>query len=165
MGVAVPAYKHVCIAPDRSGSAVWLIGVSAATEGLLEAYSINLSNINSPTATLVANQSYISWTSHTQKACFNFPGNGPSLNSPIVVQQFGTMSVFTNVYPNGTIDHAKNFSPGGGVDFISPKFFSLSGAVGDMNWFMALTNITRDRNSPWTGLRLNGTAAQDSSFE
>ncbi|KAG0038706.1 hypothetical protein BGZ82_011101 [Podila clonocystis] len=161
MSVAVPAYKNVCIAPDRSGSAVWLIGVSVAAEGHLEAYKINISNINSPTATLVASQSDIRfWSSQAQKACFHFPGNGRIVNSPIVIQQFGTKSVFTNVYPNGTIDSAKDFSNAGGVGFVSPKTFSLSGAVGDLNWFTALANDLH-----WTGLRLNGTAAMNSSYD
>ncbi|KAF9915020.1 hypothetical protein FBU30_002261 [Linnemannia zychae] len=160
MRVAVPAYENVCIAPDSSGSAVWLIGVSAATEGLLEAYNISLSNINSPTATLVASRSDIEWSSQAQKACFNFPGNGHSINSPIVVQQFGTESVFTNVYPNGTVDSPKDFSAAQGPGFVSPKTFSLSGAVRDLNWFTAYTT-----NYAWTGLRLNGTAAVNSSFE
>ncbi|KAF9536341.1 hypothetical protein EC957_011321 [Mortierella hygrophila] len=161
MSVAIPAYKNVCIAPDRSGSAVWLIGVSVAAEGNLEAYKINISNINSPTATLVARQLDIRfWSSQAQKACFNFPGNGPIVNSPIVIQQFGTTSVFTNVYPNGTIDSAKDFSNAGGVGFVSPKTFSLSGAVGDLNWFAALANDLH-----WTGLRLNGTAAMHSSYD
>ncbi|KAG0323263.1 hypothetical protein BG000_002683 [Podila horticola] len=166
MRVTVPAYENVCIAPDSSGSAVWLIGVSVASEGFLEAYNINLSNINSPTATLLTNQSNFHWSSQAQKACFNFPGNGPSLNSPIVVQQFGTQSVFTNVYPNGTIDSPKDFSAAGVPGFVSPKTFSFSGAVRDVNWFTAFTN-RRDSftNSAWAGLRLNGTAAVDSSYD
>ncbi|KAF9277590.1 hypothetical protein BGZ74_003300 [Mortierella antarctica] len=166
MRVTVPVYENVCIAPESSGSAVWLIGVSAATEGLLEAYTISLSNINSPTATLLTNQSDFHWSSQAQKACFNFPGNGPSLNSPIVVQQFGTQSVFTNVYPNGTVDSPKDFSTAGGPGFVSPKTFSFSGAVRDVNWFTAYAN-RRDSftNSAWAGLRLNGTAAVNSSYD
>ncbi|KAI1294484.1 hypothetical protein EDD11_008121 [Mortierella claussenii] len=161
MSVAVPAYTNVCIAPDRSGLAVWLIGVSTANEGRLEAYSVNLANINSPTATLIANQTDLfSWSSQAQRACFSYPGNAASLNSPIVMQQFGPKSYFTNVYPNGTIDLATNFI---GVGFVSPKTFSLTGAVGGLDWFTAVANVTNlQTNSPWTGVRLNGTLAVSS---
>ncbi|KAF9917509.1 hypothetical protein BX616_000768 [Lobosporangium transversale] len=156
MSVAVPAYKNACIAPERSGAAVWLIGVSPVSEGRLEAYTVSLSNINAPTATLVASQlDVLAWSSQAEKACFNFPGLGPSMSSPILLQQFGPKSYFTNIFPNGTFESAANFQSMG---FVSPRLASLSGAVGDLNWLTAVANVSSVRtNSPWTGVRLNGT--------
>ncbi|KAF8935763.1 hypothetical protein EDD21DRAFT_364745 [Dissophora ornata] len=161
MSSPVPVYQNVCIAPTLSGSAIWLVGVPVANEGRLEAYSISLTNINSPTATLVANQSNpLYWSSQAQKACFNFPGNSANPNSPVMMQQFGTNSYLTNIYPNGTIDFPSNFQ---GVGFVSPKVYSLSGAVGPVNWFTAVANVSSlTTNSPWTGLRMNGTEETES---
>ncbi|KAF9347145.1 hypothetical protein BGX26_001370, partial [Mortierella sp. AD094] len=159
--VAVPTYANACIGPDRSGSAVWLLGVSPATEGRLEAYQVSLSNINSPTATLLGNQSAPAfWSSSAQKACFNYPGNSADPNSPIIMQQFQPKSFFTNIYPNGTITAATHIPERG---FVSPKTFSLTGSVGNLNWYAAVANFTfSDTGSSWTSLRYNATTLVNS---
>ncbi|KAG0357190.1 hypothetical protein BGZ54_000423, partial [Gamsiella multidivaricata] len=162
MSVQVPVYKNVCIAPGLSGSAVWLIGVPATGEGRLEAYSIDLSNINAPTARLIASQTSPQfWSATSQKACFSYTGDGANSNSPILMYQFGSMSYFTNVYPNGTVNSPINFP---NVGMVSNKLFSQTGAVKNLNWFTGVANVSSvTTNSAWTGLRINATSAVDSS--
>ncbi|KAF8977819.1 hypothetical protein BGZ46_007096 [Entomortierella lignicola] len=160
--VTVPLFSNGCIAPDRSGSAVWLVGVSPASEGNLQAYSINLLNISSPTAILIGNQTANGfWSSTAPKACFNYPGNTANPSSPIMIQQFMPLSYFANIYPNGSMSDPLNV-PGRG--FVSPKTYSLSGAVGNLNWFTTMVNYTYvDTGSPWSSLRLNATEGLNSS--
>ncbi|KAG0351213.1 hypothetical protein BC939DRAFT_479978 [Gamsiella multidivaricata] len=162
MSVRVPVYKNVCIAPGVSNSVVWLIGVPATGEGRLETYSIDLSNINAPTARFVANQtSPLHWSATSQRACFSYPGDSTNPNSPILMYQFSPMTYFTNVYPNGTVDSPINFP---NVGMVSNKLFSHTGAVENLNWFTGMTNVTDiATNSAWTGLRINATSVVDSS--
>ncbi|KAF8983840.1 hypothetical protein BGZ52_000248 [Haplosporangium bisporale] len=156
MSVSVPAYANACIAPSRSGSAVYLVGVPASQEGRLEAYSINLANINTPTATFLGNQTdSTAWSSTAAKACIPYPGNTANANSPFLLQQFGAKSFLTNVYTNGTMEPWSYFNQTG---YVSPKLFSLTGAVGGFDWIVAVANRTSfTTNSPWNALRLNCT--------
>ncbi|KAF9305092.1 hypothetical protein BGZ74_011439 [Mortierella antarctica] len=156
MSVSVPAFKNACIAPSRSGSSVFLVGVSAAQEGRLEAYSVNLANINTPIASFLGNQTDdTAWSSSAAKACIPYPGNTANANSPFLVQQFGPKSFLTHVYSNGTIEPSSWFNNTG---YVSPKLFSLTGAVGVFDWIVAVSNRTSfTTNSPWNALRLNST--------
>ncbi|KAF9949915.1 hypothetical protein BGZ72_008332 [Mortierella alpina] len=162
MSSAVPSYSYACMAPDRSGNSVYLVGVPAANEGRLEAYTVNLSNIDSPSATFVANQtSSYYWSSSAAKACLPYAGNQDSDNSPVMLMQFAPKSYFTNIYPNGTVDLPANFQS---VGFVSPKLFSWTGAVGPLNWATTVANTSSaTTNSAWTGLRLNATSIVDSN--
>ncbi|KAF9574105.1 hypothetical protein EC968_007357 [Mortierella alpina] len=159
---AVPVYSHACIAPDRSGTSVYLVGVPATNEGRLEAYTIDLSNIDSPTATFLSNQtSTYYWSSSAPKACLPYADSEDPTNSPVMVMQFSPKSYFTNIYPNSTIDFPANFQ---GVGFLSPKLFSWTGAVGPLNWATTVANTTSfTTKSAWTGLRLNATSIVDSN--
>ncbi|KAF9933466.1 hypothetical protein BGZ67_004290 [Mortierella alpina] len=162
MTSAVPSYSYACIAPDRSGSSVYLVGVPAASEGRLEAYTVDLSNIDSPAATFLSNQtSSYYWSSAAPKACLPYAGNQDAANSPVMVMQFSPKSYFTNIYPNRTIDFPANFQS---VGFLSPKLFSWTGAVGPLNWATTVANTSSPTtNSAWTGLRLNATSIVDSN--
>ncbi|KAG0242741.1 hypothetical protein B0O80DRAFT_493947 [Mortierella sp. GBAus27b] len=165
MSSSIPSYQSACIAPTSSGSGVWLIGASPTTSGRIEAYTVGLANISSPVPQFVAGQTNPGfWSGDAQRACFNYPGSVKSdPNSPIMMQQFGVLSYFTNIYPNGTIDFAINFPQTG---LISNKLFGLSGAVGNLNWYAALTNASAAlTNSYWAGLRLNATEAVESSLD
>ncbi|KAG0312715.1 hypothetical protein BGZ99_009310 [Dissophora globulifera] len=159
---AIPSYSTPCLAPDATGTNVYLVGVPASSEGRLEVTLVNLANLNSPTGTLIGTQTAVSfWSSSAQKTCFPYGGNQASTNNPVFVAQFGPQSYFTNAYPNGTIDLPANFPS---VGLVSNKLFSLSGAVGGLNWVTALSNATAaDTNSPWTGLRFNATSIVSSS--
>ncbi|KAF9271891.1 hypothetical protein BGZ68_002938 [Mortierella alpina] len=161
MASALPVYSNACIAPDSSGTSVYLVGVQAASEGRLEAYTVNLSNIDSPTATFLSNQtSSYYWSSSAPKACLPYPGNEDS-NSPVMLMQFSPKSYFTNIYPNRTIDYPANFES---VGFISPKLFAWTAAVGPLNWATTVANTTGiTTNSAWTGLRLNATSIVNSN--
>ncbi|KAF9995200.1 hypothetical protein BGZ65_009181, partial [Modicella reniformis] len=159
MNGTIPTYQNACVAPIISGSSVWLIGVTGA--GKLEAYSVSLTDIDSPSATLVTTQFDPSfWSSDAQRACFNYPGNQADPNSPIMMQQFGRMSYFTNVYPNGTVNAAYHFPK---VGFFSNKLFSFTAGVENLNWYTALSNVSGTTKSAWTGLRLNATRIANSS--
>lgn len=161
--MSVPTYSNACIAPSASGTSVYLVGVPAAREGSLEVNLINLSNINAPTATFLQQSPYFIWNSAAPKACFAYPGDAGDSNSPVMVQQFGSNSYFTNIYPNGTIDAPINFQSMG---YVSPRLFSFTGAVGTLNWFTAATNSSNIvTNSPWVGVRLNGTEGVNSTRE
>ncbi|GJJ73644.1 hypothetical protein EMPS_06002 [Entomortierella parvispora] len=159
--MSIPSYSNACIAPSLSGTSVYLVGVPAANEGTLEVNLINLSSIESPTATFVNQSSFFVWNSAAPKACFAYPGNLGDTNSPVVMQQFGVNSYFTNIYPNGTIDFPTNFQSMG---YVSPKLFSFTGAVGTLNWYTAMTNASSLlTNSPWVGVRLNATLGVNST--
>lgn len=161
--MSIPTYSNACIAPSVSGTSVYLVGVPATSEGRLEVNLINLSNINSPTATFLNQSSFFVWSSAAPKACFSYPGNTGDINSPVAMQQFGVNSYFTNIYPNGTIDFPLNFQSMG---YISPKLFSFTGAVGTLNWVTAVANYSNTvTNSPWVGVRLNATEGVDSTRE
>lgn len=155
---AVPVYRTGCIAPTLSGSGVWLVGIPSTYDGRIEAYTVGLDNLDSPVAQFRAGQNDVFWKGESRRACFNYPGAGSISNGPILMQQFGSeSSYFTNLYPNGTIDLATNFNT---VGFVSDKLFSLIGAVGGLNWFTAVSNVTwTSTNSRWTGVRLNATDA------
>ncbi|KAG0251242.1 hypothetical protein DFQ27_008904 [Actinomortierella ambigua] len=131
----IPAYQNPCVAPDTSSSnSVFVIGVPSTTEGRLEAYKVNLNNINAPNAVLFGNVSDISWSSTAPKFCTNFPSFGG--NSAILVQQFGGQlrTLSTHLHPNGTFEDYPIFFDK--VSFESPKLFSLtSAAVGYLSVF------------------------------
>ncbi|CAO3571650.1 unnamed protein product [Mortierella alpina] len=162
MTSAIPSYSYACIAPDRSGTSVYLVGVPVTSEGRLEAYTVDLSNIDSPTATFLSNQtSAYYWSSAAPKACLPYAGSEDPANSPVMVMQFSPKSYFTNIYPNRTIDFPANFQS---VGFLSPKLFSWTGSVGPLNWATTVANTSSPTtNSAWTGLRLNATSIVDSN--
>jgi hypothetical protein len=142
---------------------LYLIGVPVSNEGRLEVSTVNIANINSPSITFLGNQtSSYYWSSAGQKTCLPYSGNADT-NSPLLIVQFGVKTYFTNLYPNRTIDFPANFQ---GVGFSSNRLFSLTGAVGPLDWFTAVANVSSaDTNSRWTGLRFNATAVVQSSRE
>ncbi|GJJ73617.1 hypothetical protein EMPS_05975 [Entomortierella parvispora] len=161
--VSVPAYPNACIGPSLAASTVYLAGVPPSVEGRLEFYSIDLTNINSPTATLInsTEPAGLFWTSGSPKACYPYPGNQANPNNPMLMVQFGAKSQFTNLYPvSKFMDDPTGFTD---YMFVSPKLFSISGAVGPSNWFTALldhpSNLT---GSSWSALRINATLTLDS---
>jgi hypothetical protein len=150
---SVPSYDNSCIAPAATGpSDVWLVGVSTTSAGRLDAYIVNLANINTPSARFIATQVDTQlWTGLAQRGCYPFTNTRNDLNSPVVMQQFGTKSYSTNVYPNGTIAEGTFFT---NYTFVSPTLFSLSPAVDGINWFAAYSDKRSDStNSRWTGIR------------
>ncbi|KAG0366311.1 hypothetical protein BC939DRAFT_165616 [Gamsiella multidivaricata] len=159
---AIPTYSYPCIAPAPSQNSIYLAGVPASNEGRLEIYSVNLANITSPAATFVGNQtSSLFWSSSAPKTCFSYEGNMASSSSPMFIQQFGPKTYFTNVYSNGAIDIPANFPT---IGLVSNRLFSLSGAVGNLNWITGVTNTTNpDTKSAWSGFRYNATAIVSSS--
>ncbi|KAF9178243.1 hypothetical protein BGZ51_007914, partial [Haplosporangium sp. Z 767] len=162
MSIAVPAFLNACIAPSSTGSSVYLVGVPVSAEGRLEAYTVNITDINTPTAKFLGNQTdYSSWSSQSPKACFDFPGNRVDPGSPTLVAQFEPKSFFTFVYPNGTITNPIHYEF---RTFVSPKLFSLVGAVGSMNWYAAVKNpVSTLTNSHWTSVRFNASNANSQS--
>ncbi|KAF9177958.1 hypothetical protein BGZ51_007585, partial [Haplosporangium sp. Z 767] len=163
MSVAVPAFLNACIAPTRTGSSVYLVGVPVSAEGRLEVYTIDIADINTPIAKLHSNQTDISsWSSHSSRACFDFPANQVDSDNPTLVAQFGSKSYFTLVYPNGTIAESAHYSD---TTFVSPKLFSLVGAVGATNWYAGVKNpASTVTNSRWTGLRFSALNVTNSQF-
>ncbi|KAF9972903.1 hypothetical protein BGZ73_003905 [Actinomortierella ambigua] len=122
----IPAYLNPCVAPDPSTSnSVFVIGVPSSAEGRLEAYRVNLSNINSPTAVLVGNLTEYVWSSTAAKYCLNYPTD--SAPSAVMVQQFGPNSYLTQLHQNGTMEPSVNFN---GIAFQSPKLYSHNAANG-----------------------------------
>ncbi|KAG0057526.1 hypothetical protein BGZ83_009165 [Gryganskiella cystojenkinii] len=162
--VSVPAYSSACIAPSRSISSVYLAGVPVTNEGRLEFYSVDLTNINSPQATFLGNQTFLAaWSSAATRGCYSYPGNQADPNSPMLMVQFGPKSYFTNMYPNGTTGSTSYFST---TAYVSPKVFSLTGAVGGLNWFAAMTNDTISGTfTPWAAIRVNATQSTNSSID
>ena len=151
---AVPSFQNPCIAPAFGSSEVWLVGVPTSTDGRLDAYIVDLTNIDTPNVRLITTRIETNkWRANAQKACFPYGNSVNDPSSPIVLQQFGSQTWSTNVYPNGTIVNGILF---GTYTFTSPKLFSLSASIDGVDWFSVLmetrSNLT---NSPWVGLRLN----------
>ncbi|KAF9351915.1 hypothetical protein BGX34_000279, partial [Mortierella sp. NVP85] len=151
---AVPLFQNPCIAPAFGSSEVWLVGVPTSNDGRLDAYIVDLTNIDTPNVRFITTRIETNkWRANAQKACFPYGNSVNDPNSPIVLQQFGSQTWSTNVYPNGTIVNGILF---GTYTFTSPKLFSLSASVDGVDWFSVLmearSNLT---NSPWVGLRLN----------
>ncbi|KAG0261104.1 hypothetical protein BG011_001356 [Mortierella polycephala] len=164
MSIAVPAFLNACIAPSRTGSSVYLVGVPVSAEGRLEVYTVDITDINTPTAKFINNQTDISsWSSSDPKACFDFPGNQADPESPTLVAQFGSKSYFILVYPNGTITNSVYYED---TTYISPKLFSLVGAVGPTNWYATVKNqVSTVTNSRWTSLRFNAMNVSNSQSD
>ncbi|KAK3828674.1 MAG: hypothetical protein J3Q66DRAFT_16598 [Benniella sp.] len=150
---SVPSFENACIAPAATGpSDVWLVGVTGSA-GRLDAYIVNLANLNAPSARFIATQVEIGvWSGLAERGCYPFINTKNDPNTPILMHQFGTLSYGTHVFPNGTIASSAYFT---NATFISPKTFSLSPAVDGINWFAALTNNRlHDTHSGWVGIRI-----------
>ncbi|KAG0205641.1 hypothetical protein BGX33_007839, partial [Mortierella sp. NVP41] len=162
--MSVPIYPKPCLAPSTTNNTVNLVGIAPAREGILEVYSLDITNINTPTARLVTSQTNVlDWSSSQALACFPYPGlDTSSAATPFAVFQYGVFKTFfTNINPGG-IEAAIHFP---GVAFNSPKTFAFTGASGQYNWFMALTNSTYlGTGSAWTGVRLNSAGAMNSFY-
>ncbi|KAF9927731.1 hypothetical protein FBU30_002934 [Linnemannia zychae] len=151
--MSIPSFQNGCIAPASTGSNVYLAGTTIS--GSLSIYTINLSNPNSPTATLLGNNADTAWSQNAKKACIAFPGLAGVTNAPFLVQQFGVgLSQQLNVYPNGTLWGPFSFAS---TSFISPQQYSIVGASKDFVWLTAATNKTYTSGTPWVGVRLNAT--------
>ncbi|KAG0262183.1 hypothetical protein BGZ95_004073 [Linnemannia exigua] len=169
MSNTIPLYLKPCLVPSSSNT-IYLVGIASSREGILEANSIELTNINTPTIKQIASQvNAIAWSSSQPLACHPYAGLGTSTTysngSPFLVAQFGAFKTFfANVNPaGGTIEQPTRFAE---VAFTSPRNFALTGAsAGGSDWVLALTNTTVEgTGSYWSGIRFNGTAAVASNY-
>ncbi|KAF9176294.1 hypothetical protein BGZ50_001119, partial [Haplosporangium sp. Z 11] len=154
MSVIVPTFKNACISPTRNGSSVYLIGVPVSAEGRLGVYTVDITDINTPIAKLLSDQADNSIRgTQGPRACFDSPGNQADPGSPTLVVQFGVMSSYTFVYPNGAITNP-NYSEKS--TYVSPKLFSLVAAFGPMTWYAAVQEKkSTTTGSNWTSVRFN----------
>jgi hypothetical protein len=163
--MSIPLFSKPCLVSGAAGSnTVYLAGISSTQSGTLEAYTVDLSNINAPTATLFASQTNPqTWTTSQPFACYNYPGlTSPT---PFLAVQFGAFKTdFVNIKSAGAIDPPTYFP---NVAFMSPKNFAINGAaVEGSDWVLALTNTTVDgTNSYWAGIRFNPSIVSSSQFK
>ncbi|KAF9140251.1 hypothetical protein BGX30_006787 [Mortierella sp. GBA39] len=150
--MSVPLYTYPCLTSTASGDLL-LLGISSAAEGTLNVHKLDLSNLNSPVATLYATQSFpTDWTSKSPTACFPYSGNPASI---AFFAQFGSLSRFTNIRANGNIEPPIYYND---VAFVSPKLFSFAGTNGNFDFFHVYTNSTYSgTGSSWSGTRFNAT--------
>ncbi|KAF9911640.1 hypothetical protein EC991_002758 [Linnemannia zychae] len=163
----IPLYPKPCLVPS-AGNSVHLVGIASSREGTLEANTIDLTNINTPTIKQFAAQvNPLAWSSSQALACHPFAGLASSNNnglSPFVVAQFGAFKTFfSNINPaGGTIEQPIRFDQ---VAFTSPRNFAMTGAAGGSDWVLSLTNTTVvGSGSYWSGIRFNGTSAIASNY-
>ncbi|KAF8947723.1 hypothetical protein BGZ47_008095 [Haplosporangium gracile] len=134
--MSVPLYTYPCLTSTASGDLL-LLGISPAAEGTLNVHKLDLSNLDSPVATLYATQTFTEeWTSKGPTACFPYSGNAASI---AFFAQFGSLSRFTNVRATSSIEPPIYYSE---VAFVSPKLFSFAGASGNFDFFHVYTNKT-----------------------
>ncbi|KAG0215496.1 hypothetical protein BGX33_001169 [Mortierella sp. NVP41] len=154
--MSIPVYSNPCLAPSKTGSAVFLIGVSDTIANRLEVNTINLANVNIPTYAITSSQVHAFWDSAYPKICTDYPGDPANNNSPIHVQQFNPFRSYdANVFPNGIIETPSNFN---GVAFNSPKNFATVGNAEPISFVVASTNVTSTiTGAIWSGIRVNGT--------
>ncbi|KAK3835302.1 MAG: hypothetical protein JOS17DRAFT_736764 [Linnemannia elongata] len=150
--MSVPLYTYPCLTSTASGDLL-LLGISSAAEGTLNVHKLDLSNLISPVATLYATQRFITeWTSNGPTACFPYSGNAASV---AFFAQFGSLSRFTNIKANGSIEPPIYYNE---VSFVSPKLFSFAGASSNFDFFHVYTNKTFPiTGSSWSGARFNAT--------
>ncbi|KAF9156963.1 hypothetical protein BG015_009336 [Linnemannia schmuckeri] len=150
--MSVPLYTYPCLTSTASGD-ILLLGISPAAEGTLNVHKLDLSNLDSPVATLYATQTFTEeWTSKGPTACFPYSGNAASI---AFFAQFGSLSRFTNVRATSSIEPPIYYRE---VAFVSPKLFSFAGASGNFDFFHVYTNKTfPGTGSSWSGARFNAT--------
>ncbi|KAG0291204.1 hypothetical protein BGZ96_005397 [Linnemannia gamsii] len=163
--MSIPIYSQPCLVPGAAGSnTVYLVGISSIQTGTLEAYTVDLLNINAPAATPFASQSNPqAWSTSQPLACYNYPGLASPI--PFLVVQFGAFKTnFVNIKSAGVIDPPTFFPD---VAFASPKNFAINGAAGEgSDWVLAITNTTVDgTNSYWAGIRFNSSIASSSQYK
>ncbi|KAG9064305.1 hypothetical protein KI688_003493 [Linnemannia hyalina] len=118
--MSVPLYTYPCLTSTATEDLL-LLGISSAAEGTLNVHKLDLSNLNSPVATLYATQSFpTDWTSKSPTACFPYSGNPASI---AFFAQFGSLSRFTNIRANGNIEPPIYYRD---VAFVSPKLYYTS---------------------------------------
>ncbi|KAF9577381.1 hypothetical protein BGW38_007442, partial [Lunasporangiospora selenospora] len=147
---AIPDFPFPCLASaTANASTVYLAGAVAGSDARLDIYAVNLASLDAPSAIPFTFQSLANWQYSKPKACFSYPGNVASTSNPFMVVQFGS-SVFTNVYPNSTMDSG-NFQ---GFNFVKPNQFALTGAVGLQNWYMGNLDVSSIiTRSTWSSVR------------
>ncbi|KAF9104414.1 hypothetical protein BGX29_001941 [Mortierella sp. GBA35] len=156
MNSTIPNYAQPCLAADNANSAVYLVGVPAATVGRLEINYVSVANINSPSvSTLGYRVDTESWASGAPKACFTYPSEHQANTGIKVVQFTENRSYMSTIRPDGTIGAATRFL---GTAYTSPKPFTLSGSFAAFDVFSVFTNTTSAwSSSRWMALRLSFT--------
>ncbi|KAF9550518.1 hypothetical protein EC957_000192 [Mortierella hygrophila] len=162
----IPAYSKPCLvpAPAAGNNTVYLLGISPSQESTLVAHTVDITNINAPTANPFASQTNVlAWSSLQPLACYSYPGHTNPTTSPFLVVQFGAFTThFTNIETSGIVGQSIYFPE---VAFNSPKNFAINGAASGSDWVLAVTNTTVvGTNSYWAGIRFNATTLSSSNY-
>ncbi|KAF9917833.1 hypothetical protein FBU30_000504 [Linnemannia zychae] len=121
--VPIPAFRHSCLGPGWNPLTLYLIGNS--DRGNLTVHAINLSNVNSPTATFLSRLANDDRALPTSMKCVFFPFDTIQ-NSPIMVESFQNVAPVIPVYPNATFGVPWIWSS---VTFMDARTYSTIGAV------------------------------------
>ncbi|KAF9156962.1 hypothetical protein BG015_009335 [Linnemannia schmuckeri] len=164
--MSIPAYSKPCLVPAAAAGSntVYLVGITSTQESTLVAHTVDLTNINAPTAKPFASQiNLLAWSSSQPLACYSYPGHANPTGAPFLVVQFGAFKThFTNINPAGVIEPSIYFPE---VAFSSPKNFAINGAASGSDWVLAQTNTTViGTNSYWAGIRFNATILRSSNY-
>ncbi|KAF9140252.1 hypothetical protein BGX30_006788 [Mortierella sp. GBA39] len=164
--MSIPAYSKPCLvpAPAAGNNTVYLVGINSSQESTLVAHTVNLTNINAPTANPFASQTnLLSWSSLQPLACYSYPGHTNPTTAPFLVVQFGAFTThFANIETSGIVGQSIYFPE---VAFNSPKNFAVNGAASGSDWVLAVTNTTViGTNSYWAGIRFNATTLSSSNY-
>ncbi|KAG0278403.1 hypothetical protein BGZ97_009738, partial [Linnemannia gamsii] len=162
----IPTFSNPCIASfvTPGSTQVYLAGVSDVSNGLLEVYVIDIANIQTPvSARVVSNPNALYWKSTAPKACSTYPGDTSATTAALHFQQFGPFTSYdSNILTSGVVETPSRFDT---YSWVSPKNYAIVGNAGPIAFVAALTNqTTLATNSPWVGVRLNGTSGIDGTM-
>lgn len=163
----IPTFSNPCIASfvTPGSTQVYLAGVSDVSNGLLEVYVIDIANIQTPvSARVVSNPNALYWKSTAPKACSTYPGDTSATTAALHFQQFGPFTSYdSNILTSGVVETPSRFDT---YSWVSPKNYAIVGNAGPIAFVAALTNqTTLATNSPWVGVRLNGTSGIDGTMK
>ncbi|KAF8947722.1 hypothetical protein BGZ47_008094 [Haplosporangium gracile] len=162
----IPTFTNPCIASfiTKGSTQIYLAGVSDVSNGLLEVYIVDIVDIQTPVSiSAISSLNTLYWRNNAPKACSTYPGDSNSNTAALHVQQFGPFTSYdANILPSLVVEVPSLFE---GYSWVSPKNYAIVGDAGPFAFAVALTNqTTLATNSPWAGIRLNGTRGLDGTM-
>ncbi|KAF9910582.1 hypothetical protein EC991_006141 [Linnemannia zychae] len=152
MATPLPSFKEACLAPDNWAPAVYLIG--SPNPGVLEVYSIGLSDYKTIVVSKTADDTTRAWNPNLPKLCLPNPPEqvvSSYLMGITAIQLGDNASTFMAAFGNkGT---PGNVAAVPGIASATKKAFTLNGAYG----FIALYSVYT--KNQWVAMRVNVTDA------
>ncbi|KAG0219750.1 hypothetical protein BGX33_001067 [Mortierella sp. NVP41] len=162
MSIVLPAFQQACLTADHLKSIIYVVGSSS--DGVLEVYSADITNVNSPVISLIVTLPNDKvWSASSPKFCFPSPYPiSSNLRPNVTAIQFGPQgSYMIALGLNGNVNNASYVPQQPKLtSFVSAKLFAFTktftpwDSSDTIGFFNVYTNTTAN-DSQWAGLRLN----------